>query len=76
MTRRKRLGAIPVTHPQTGHVLTVLPMDDGHFDITIDPGSSWAVFNLRSGVKGGTRIGLTTAEHPEDEEEDDAEGSA
>lgn len=71
MARRKRLDAIRVTHPQTGEILRVLPMDDGHFDIDIVPGRAWAVFNLRSGVKGGTRFGLTTVEQPADNEADD-----
>ncbi len=64
MTRRKRLDTISVTHPQTGEVLRVLPMDDWHFVVDIVPGRAWAVFNLRSGVKGGTRFGLTTVEGP------------
>lgn len=46
-------------------------MDDGHFDIDIVPGRAWAVFNLRSGVKGGTRFGLTTVDRPEENEDDD-----
>lgn len=64
-----------MTHPQTGEVLRVLPMDDGHFDIDIVPGRAWAVFSLRSGVKGGTRFGLTTIDRPEPNEDDDEERS-
>jgi hypothetical protein len=72
MARRKRLDAISVPHPLTGEVLRVLPMDDGHCDIDIVPGRAWAVFNLRSGVKDGTRFGLTTVERPEENEEDES----
>ncbi len=67
--KRKRLTTFSVTHPQTGDELHVLPMDDGHFDIEIGPGKTWAVFNLRSGVKGGTRFGLTTVDRPADNDE-------
>ncbi len=48
-------------------------MDDGNFDIEIDPGQAWAVFNLRTGVSGGTRIGLTRTD-PLAPDEDGSDG--
>lgn len=65
MARRRRLGVISVPHPQTGEVLRVLPMDDGNFNIDIVTRRAWAVFNLRSGVRGGAQFGLMAVRHPE-----------
>lgn len=57
--KRKRLATHSVTHPATGDIIEVVPMDDGTFDILIEAGKVWAIFNHRTGVDDGTRIGLT-----------------